>query len=91
MGDENPDALRLSNQFHGFSIPVWIGFIGDDLMGPCKLPANLKWQMSHQLLQVALPVLLENVPFEPRTIAWFLHDSAQVYHALMVRELSDGF
>jgi hypothetical protein len=63
---DNPHGTVESNYQHHFSINVWCGVIGDQLIGLYLFPQCLRGDIYTNLLQDELPALLENVPLQTR-------------------------
>ena len=90
--DENPHATRVIANQHLFSINVWAGIIGKNLLGPVELPQRLNGQQYMDFLMTELPNLLDEVPIGNRINMWFMHDGAPPHFALGVREfLNDRY
>jgi hypothetical protein len=51
---------------HRFSVNVWCGLIGDQLIGPYIFPQRLTGALYSNVLQDELPALLENGPLQTR-------------------------
>lgn len=84
--DENPHCIIQRNTQHRFSINVWVGIIGDFLIGPCILPQRLTGQVYLDFLVNNLQELLEDVPYATRLNMWYLHDGAPAHSSRMVVE-----
>lgn len=83
--DENPHAIRRHNFQHRFSINVWVGVIGDHLIGPYVLPMRLNGEAYLNFLTDQLPLLLEDVDLQTRRALWFMHDGAPAHFSNNVR------
>ena len=59
---DNPHGIVESNYQHRFSVNVWCGVIGDQLMGPYVFPQRLTDDIYANILQDELSKPLENVP-----------------------------
>jgi hypothetical protein len=64
--DGNPHTTMASGHQHLFSINIWVGRLGDQLLGPVVLPNRLTGAVYHHVLVIDLPVLLEHVPLHQR-------------------------
>lgn len=84
--DENPHAVVQSRHQHRFSLNVWLGVLGDRLIGPAFLPNRLNGELYLGFLNDTLPPLLENVPLNDRVRLWFMHDGAPPHFSINVRE-----
>lgn len=83
--DENPRGVRRTNFQNRFSINLWAGIIGNQLIGPIELPNNLNSQRYLDFLQNRLPELLEDIPLETRVGMYFQHDGAPAHFGQAVR------
>lgn len=87
--EENPHGIIEARHQRKFSLNVWGGIVGDQLIGPFFLPPHLN---GHNFLVNQLPVLLEDVPIDLRRHMWFMHDGAPAHFSLIVRNwLSQPF
>lgn len=87
--DENPHALVEAHHQEQFSLNVWIGIIGNHLIGPHFLPPRLNGNTYTHFLREELPMLLEDVPLAVRNEMWFMHDGAPAHFSLMARQHLD--
>lgn len=69
---ENPHAKRQRAFQRRFSVNVWAGVIGNELIGPRILPPRLNGQNYLNFLEE----YLENVPLQQRRTMVFQHDGA---------------
>ncbi|EZA46427.1 hypothetical protein X777_00170, partial [Ooceraea biroi] len=72
--EKNPHFTYVHHHQIRFSVNVWAGIVGDVLVGPYLIPAQLTAQAYHVHLQDVLPELLETVPLAIRVDMWFLYD-----------------
>ena len=84
--DENPHMILQARHQHRFSLNVWLGILGDRLLGPIFLPNRLNGDAYLDFLQNSLPQLLEEVPLNVRRDLWFMHDGAPAHFSLRVRQ-----
>lgn len=90
--DENPNAIVESRFQHKFSLNVWVGIIGDFLIGPHFLPQRLDGNSYLNFIQNELPNLLQDIDLARREGMWFMHDGAPAHFALNVRHfLNDNY
>lgn len=90
--DENPHAVRERRFQRQFSINVWAGVLGNQLIGPHILPNRLTGATYLDFLQNIFTDLLDDVPVERRRDMWFLHDGAPPHYARIVANwLNDNF
>jgi len=61
---DNPHGTVESNYQHRFSVKVWCGVTGDQLVGPYIFPHHLAGDICANVLQDDLPALLENVTLQ---------------------------
>lgn len=87
--EENPHAITETRFQHQFSVNVWVGIIGDRLIGPFFLPERLNGRYYRNFLQEELPILLEDVPIGLRNRMWYMHDGAPAHFSVMVRDYLD--
>jgi hypothetical protein len=83
--DENPHVVHVSYMQRQFFVNIWAGIIGDDLIGPFRLPHRLSDPTYLNFLNNDLPLLLEDVPLLTRRRMWFQHDGAPAHFTLAVR------
>jgi hypothetical protein len=89
---ENPHANTLRKNQHQFSINIWAGIVGENVIGPYLLPPRLNGHLYLEFLQHVLPELLQDVPLDIRRDMWLQHDGAPAHFSLRVREyLNDQF
>jgi len=84
--DENPHASCVRGFQHCSSINLWVGIVGDHLIGPHRFPGPLNGATYLEFLQDSLPELLENVPVNVRARMWYQHDGAPPHYDRAVRE-----
>lgn len=87
--EENPHGYVETHFQEQFSLNVWGGNIGDDLIGPCFLPGRLTGQSYRHFLENNLPLLLEDIPLMLRREMWFMHDGAPAHFSVLAREYLD--
>lgn len=87
--DENPHAISEGHHQQQFSVNVWAGIVGDQLIGPFFLPNRLTGQIYRHFLEEELPGLLEDVPLNLRNRMFFMHDGAPAHFSLIAREHLD--
>jgi len=63
---DNPHGTVESYYRHRFSVNVWCGVIGDQLIGPYIFPQCLTGDIYASFLQYELPALIGNVPIQTR-------------------------
>lgn len=73
---ENPHMVHESNYQVRFSVNVWAGIIGDQLVGPCVIPERLNADNYLEFLNANLPGLLEDIPLLVRRDMWVQIDGA---------------
>lgn len=83
--DENPHALFIRNNQYRFSVSVWGGIVGDNLLGPYFLPPRLNAELYLEFLDQTLPELLEEVPLAIRQTMRFQHDGAPAHSSVGIR------
>jgi hypothetical protein len=88
--EENPHTVVQSRYQQQFSINVWVGIIGDVLVGPHVLPQSLTGNCYQYFLENDLPTLSEDLALAIRAHMWFLHDGASPHFSIIVREFLDN-
>ena len=84
--DENPYAVQETRHQDRFSINVWVGVLGDRLLGPYVLPQRLTGARYHHFLNNILPILMEDLPCQDRLQMWFMHDGAPAHFLRIVHQ-----
>ncbi|XP_070528277.1 uncharacterized protein [Cardiocondyla obscurior] len=84
--DHNPKLIREGSFQYRYSINVWAGILGNQIIGPYFLPARLTGLEYRNFIRTSLPVLLENVPLKTRRNIIFQHDGAPAHSCRAVRE-----
>lgn len=82
---ENPNEVTFRGFQHRFSINVWAGILGDNVVGPYIFPQRLTAATYLVFLIDVLPELLENIPLEQRMNMYFQHDGAPAHFGEIVR------
>ena len=74
MAEVNSNEVKQARHQQSFSFNVWVGILGDCLIGPHFLP------------QVFCGIsLLEDVPLRQQQQTWFMHDGTPAHFHLSVR------
>lgn len=84
--EENPHAIVEAHHQEQFSLNVWLGHIGNQLIGPHFLPPRLNGDTYSQFLREDLPVLLDAIPLRVRMEMWFMHDGAPAHFSIRARQ-----
>lgn len=84
--DENPHAIMETRHQVRFSLNIWVGILGDRLLGPVVLPNRLTGVAYLNFLQNTLGDLLDDIPLRLRQQMWFQHDGAPAHFSVDVRE-----
>jgi hypothetical protein len=69
------ELLKVMLVEHHFSLNMWCGFIGDQLIGPCLFLQCLTGDIYTNILQHELPALLKNTPLQTQCQV-YQHDGA---------------
>ncbi|GJQ78998.1 hypothetical protein Trydic_g159 [Trypoxylus dichotomus] len=56
------------------SVNVWVGIVGDTLLGPCILPAKLTQDSYLRFLRNTMQKYLDDIPLYAQGNLWFMHD-----------------
>ena len=83
--EENPHQMFERGYQQRFSVNVWAGIVGDNLLGPYILPARLNGENYLVFLREVLPELLEDVPVALENRHWFQHDGCPAHNYRPVR------
>jgi hypothetical protein len=84
--DENPHAIIQTKHQQRFMINVWMGLIGNCLIGPYIIDGTLNAHKYLTFLQEYLNPLLEEVPLHIRNDMWLMHDGAPPHFGRAVRD-----
>ena len=84
--NENPHIVYQSHHQYRFSVNVWAGIIGNNLVGPYLIPTRLTGDMYKVFLKQVLPELLDDVPLCIRHQMWFQQDGALEHTSKFVRQ-----
>ncbi|CAF4895909.1 unnamed protein product [Pieris macdunnoughi] len=89
--DQNPKVKQQRSFQRRFSVNVWAGVIGNNVIGPHYLPDNLNGDNYLFFLQNELPELMAELPIfnENRRIV-FQHDGCPAHWRVTVREHLDN-
>ena len=85
-GRDNPHGTIESNYQHRFSVNVWCGVIGDQLIGLYIFPQRLAGDIYVNFLQDELTALLENVPLQTRWHMYYQHDRTPPHVSQVIRQ-----
>lgn len=83
--DVNPRKISQRKHQVRFCVNVWLGIIGDVLLGPVFLPNRLNGASYLDFLINMLPELLDGMTLHERTTMWFMQDGAPPHFTLDVR------
>jgi hypothetical protein len=81
--EENSHGVIHSTHQHQFSIHVWVGIVGDSLVGRHVLPHRLTGNHYRD----DLPKLLEDVPLAVRARMWYMRDGAPEHFSRAGRDV----
>lgn len=84
--EENPHITCERAHQQRFSVNVWCGILGDNLLGPYVLHGRLTGETYLHFLENILPCLLEDVPLTTRRAIWFMHDGAPAHNSHIVQD-----
>ena len=88
-GRDNPHGTVESNYQHCFSVNVWCGIIGDQLIGPYIFPQRLTGAIYANFMRDELPALLENVPLQTPQQMYYQHDGAPPHFSQVLTQYLD--
>ncbi|KAJ4425767.1 hypothetical protein ANN_27390, partial [Periplaneta americana] len=86
---ENPRATVPSHHQVRFSLNMWVGIIGDRLVGPHVLVNRITGQAYTNFLENTIPHVLEDTPLINRQHIHFLHDGAPAHFSRTARRYLD--
>lgn len=81
---ENPYWIRERNFQRRWSVNVWCGILGDQLIGPYFFNGTLTGQQYLDFLMNQLPLLLENINLSLRQVMYFQQDGAPAHNSNIV-------
>jgi hypothetical protein len=84
---ENPYETRETRRQVRWSVNVWIGQLGNRIIGPHFFPRVLNGETYANFLENALPVLLEEIPLAQRRNILYQHDGAPAHYSRIVRDI----
>lgn len=88
----NPHNKKQTKSQHRFSCNVWLGIVGQTVIGPRFLSSVINGESYLQLLRDILPDLLDNVPLAIADNLIYQQDGAPAHYSRIVRNwLDDHF
>jgi len=84
--NDNPHETSVTKFQRRFSVKVWCGLLGNELIGPFVFNKNLTGYTYDVFLRNELPGLLEDIPLMIRSQMYFQHDGALPHYTRHVRE-----
>ncbi|RZC41730.1 hypothetical protein BDFB_007611 [Asbolus verrucosus] len=92
--DASPHAIYWSYFHHRFSVNLWVGLLGNKLIGLFKFPRHLAGNADYNFLKHDLPGLTKEIydviPLDVRVNLWFFHDGAPPHFHVRVRRFLDN-
>lgn len=85
----NPHWMRTVDHQNRWSLNVWGGILGDQVIGPFFFDEVLNGMRYLEFLQNDLPLLLENVNLNTMRSMWLQQDGAPVHYHRIVRQFLD--
>lgn len=90
--DENPHAIRDSHHQQQFSINVWAGIVGNQLLGPYELPGRLNGNTYLDFLNGPFQDMIDEIPLQIRRNVWLQQDGAPPHSTRRITEwLNENF
>lgn len=77
---QHPHEVRPRNFQREFSVNVWMGIVGNNVLGPFLLPHRLNGQYFLEFLQENHAEFLENVPLNVRNQLYFQLDGCPAHY-----------
>lgn len=89
---DNPRWVRPVDRQRRWSINVWCGILGDEIIGPHYFPGTLTGELYRAFIADSLGGLLEHVCLHTRVHMWMQHDGHPAHSArAVVEELNNRF
>lgn len=85
--EENPHQTFNRSYQHRFSLNVWCGILGDNLIGPYFFEGRLTGEIYAEFLTHRLSNLLDDVSLVERRNMWFMHDGAPPHTCHLARNV----
>lgn len=86
---ENPHWIRQVERQRPWSLNVWGGILGVQVVGPFLVEGALTGQKYRDFLTNTLPLLLEDVSLELRQRMWLQHDGCPAHYSRLARAILD--
>ena len=84
----NPHWMREVQQVR-WSLNVWCGILGRQIIGPFFFDQTVNAQTYHNFLVNELPLLLEDIDLETRQTMFLQHDGCPAHYSEIVRNFLD--
>jgi hypothetical protein len=84
LTEGNIHSVVKSRHQWQFTISVWVGIVGDYLVGPNIQPYRRTGNEYQNFLVNELPTVLDDVPVTVRKLMWFMHDGAPTHFSFVV-------
>lgn len=84
---ENPRQIRECRFQQRFSINVWLGILGDTIIGPYFYQGTLNGERYANFLQTQFEDYLDDIPLQMRRDMWFQQDGAPPHNARIVKNI----
>jgi hypothetical protein len=81
--DENPHAILPSHHQQQFSISIWAGICGNNLLGAHILPNRLTGRNYKAFLENSMPDFLADVPLIVHCELHFMHDDSPTHFSFL--------
>ena len=78
---KNPYWLRAVEHQRQWTVNVWCGILGDNIIGPYFIDGTLNGHKYAEFLTEVLPVLLHDVRLDVRLKMWYQHDGCPAHWA----------
>lgn len=85
----NPHWMLEVNHQNRWSVNVWCGIVGNNIIGPFIFNEHLNGEIYLNFLENTLPGLLEDVSLETRRHMWYQHDGCPAHFSQVVRNFLD--
>ncbi|XP_071053327.1 uncharacterized protein [Onthophagus taurus] len=88
--DTNPHVFREAHTQHPEKLNVWVGILGDHIIGPLFIPGNLNGEIYLEMLENVIdPLITEKLENDPLLLEQQLHfqqDGAPPHYAAPLRQ-----
>lgn len=89
---ENPHAVRSTSIQHRFSVNLWAGVLGNQIIGPFRLPTRLNSQNYLEFLRNEVDNFFDDIPLSRLPNIFYQHDGAPAHCGQAIKDwLNNNF